>query len=326
MIKRNDQIDGLRGITSIIILLFHLFCRYLQIYENNNLVWMEHWGTFGVIIFVLISGYLLGVESIKEENNKFNLLKYLKKKIFRLWPCYIISITLIMVVVKIVGLPGREVSWLSYILNIFFINGFCGIPYVDGAHWYLTTLISITIIIGVIKKFKFNNNFIVYCFWILIVMFMTKIGYGNITIFFGGTYLGVALIGFSLARILTKFSANEMLKWLILLFLSFLFCFFIQGTTTSIILIISLFIVIPCLIQKIKFFENKLFLKLGSISYPLYLIHQNIGYVIIRKLIEFFGNYQIFFSIIATFCVLLLSFVICSIEKMIKNKTFVKGD
>ena len=120
--ERNKQIDGIRGIAAIIILIFHMFCRYLQIYENSNIGWMEQWGSFGVVIFMLISGYFLGVESGKEKltEKKFKFFQYLFKKLLRLWPCYILAITLTMITVKCAGLPGRECSLLDYILNIFF--------------------------------------------------------------------------------------------------------------------------------------------------------------------------------------------------------------
>lgn len=43
-------------------------------------------------------------------------------------------------------------TWGDWILNIFFINGFIGTRYVDGAHWYLTILISFIVIISIAKK------------------------------------------------------------------------------------------------------------------------------------------------------------------------------
>lgn len=322
MLKRNKQIDGLRGVTAIIILVFHLFCRYLQIYENSNIIWMAQWGTFGVIVFILISGYFLGIENIKEELSKgsFNLTKYLQKKIMRLWWCYIIAITLTMTIIKLVGLPGRECSWFDYILNIFFINGFIGVPYVDGAHWYLTTLISIIVNIGIIRKIRLNNNIWIYCIWLSVVGLLIKLGYSNITVLAGGTYLGTALAGFAIAKILydqQKFNK----KWIILFICATIFCFVIQGGMGIVILFLGLLVVVPCLLGKLKIFEKPVLLWLGKISYPLYLIHQNISFVIIQKLSEISGNYKIQFSIIASICVIIIATIISYLEKAIREKT-----
>lgn len=54
-------------------------------------------------------------------------------------------------------------TWADCILNLTFINGFMGSPYVDGAHWYLTTFISFTIISGIGKKLKIEKNH--FLFW-----------------------------------------------------------------------------------------------------------------------------------------------------------------
>lgn len=322
MLKRNKQIDGVRGITAIIILVFHLFCRYLQIYENANINWMAQWGTFGVTVFILISGYFLGIENTKDESSKtkFNLIKYLKKKILRLWSCYIIAITITMIIIKIIGLPGRECSWFDYILNVFFINGFIGMPYVDGAHWYLTTLISIIVVIGIIRKIQLNNNIFVYCIWLIGICTLIKLGYGSITVFCGGAYLGIALTGFALAKFAYGSQKKFDRKWILLFILSILFCFIIQGINGMVILFLGLLVVVPCLLQKLKIFENPIFLFLGKISYPLYLIHQNLGFMIIQILSKWRGTYKIEISIIASICVLFVSIIIFYSEKIIIEK------
>ena len=320
--ERNKQIDGIRGIAAIIILIFHMFCRYLQIYENSNIGWMEQWGSFGVVIFMLISGYFLGIESGKEKltEKKFKFFQYLFKKLLRLWPCYILAITLTMITVKCAGLPGRECSLLDYILNIFFINGFIGTPYVDGAHWYLTTLISITAIIGIIKKIKFNKKPLIYCIWILVTGTLIKLGYGKFSSIIGGSYLGVALVGFAIAKFLNKKEQKYNKEWIILFIFSIVYCFIMQGIVGFIILALGTIIITMCLMKKMKFLESSIFLWLGKISYPLYLIHQNIGFVIIKKLSEVTGSYQIIFSIIASICVLVLAVLIYYFDKVIEEK------
>lgn len=322
MIERNKQLDGLKGITAIIILVFHLFCRYLQIYENNNIEWMSNWGTFGVIVFILISGLLLGLENTKnKEDEEFELFKYLKKKILRLWGCYIISITITMVCIKILGLPGRECSWTDYILNIFFINGFIGKPYVDGAHWYLTTLISIIVVIGIIRKLKLDDKVWIYCLWLLIVWILRKIGISNITVLIGGSYLGIAMLGFSLPKILNENSIQtQKYKWLMLAGLSTFFAITIQGLSIIVSMILALILVMLCLNKKLWILETQIPLLLAKISYPVYLIHQNIGFVIIRELSKLGkGEYQIYYSIIASVGTMILAIIIYKIEIIVTN-------
>jgi len=327
MVERYKQIDGLRGVMAIVILVFHLFYRYLQIYEISNIYWMSQWGTFGVVVFLLISGFFMGLKDLSEEtNNKsFKFMRYLKKKVIRLWICYAISITITMIIVKIFNLPGRECTWIDYFLNLFLINGFIGITYVDGAHWYLTTLLSIIIIIGIIKKLNIHKSIWTYIVWLTITFILIKIGYGKLTGFIGGAYLGVALTGISIAKIDFKKDKKYNIEWLSVFLFSILFCLSVQGILNFIILLIGIICFLLCLNNKIKFLENKIFIYLNTISYPLYLIHQNVGYVIINQLTKINNDvYMIYFSFIASVAMIGLSILICFIEKKIKeNKWYI---
>lgn len=84
MKTRNMQIEGLRGVAILMILIFHVFYRYQQIYSGNGSEynWLKDWGSFGVCIFLLISCYYL--INFDSAIASFSLLKYLIKKFMRL--------------------------------------------------------------------------------------------------------------------------------------------------------------------------------------------------------------------------------------------------
>lgn len=108
------------------------------------------------VFFLLISCYYL--INFDSAIFSFSLIKYLLKKFIRLWPLYAIAITITVIVIHMFPLLGRMSTWTDWILNLTFINGFLGSPYVDGAHWYLTTLISFIIISGIGGKLKIEKN------------------------------------------------------------------------------------------------------------------------------------------------------------------------
>lgn len=306
MNKRNLQVDGLRGIMALMIVIFHLFCRYLQIYREENIRWMSFWGSLGVTVFIIISGYFLGLECIRHHNVHFSLIQFYKKKFLRLWPCYILAISITMIAVKFTkdGLPGRECSWLDYLLNIFFINGFIGRPYVDGAHWYLTTLVSIIGIFGFIRKLKIDNYIWIYIVWLMSVFVFYKLGFIAIAGLGGGVYLGAAIAGASLAKIINDDKHNRF-YWILLLIISISYSFFIQGVNSFFYILFGIVLLSLCLKGRMKIFEYKIFQLFGKISYPWYLIHQNIGFLIILELGKR-QNYRCQYSFIA----LMLTFFI----------------
>lgn len=66
--------------------------------------------------------------------------------------------------------------------------------------------------------------------------------------------------------------------------------------------------------------ENCVLVFLGTVSYPLYLIHQNISFVIQNVLFEVTGSYTMYWGIIALIIVFLIGIgLYYTIEKPIQN-------
>lgn len=314
-LDRNNQIEGLRGLAIIIIVSYHVFCRYSQIYLSKDIIWMRFWGTFGVGIFFMISCYYMINLSFQDD---FSFVEYLKRKLIRLWPCYLISITVTFILVTIFYLPGRMTTWKDFALNILWINGFIGTPYVDGAHWYLTTLISFTFILGLIRKLKIQNKVISYFAWMMLGEIVVYLNMDIIGMMVGKYYIGYACISIALKQILQK--KQNVMKWYILIIVSLLNI----GLHIGIVALCELFIIVPvfvlCINKKLIFMSNTVFRGLAIISYPLYLIHQNIAFIIEYKLTNAIGSYSILFGIMAMAIVVVLAIVIyVTVEKPIQG-------
>ena len=58
---KNQQIQGLRGFSILLVMIYHFFVRYQQIYVEgySNTSFVRNFGRIGVFIFLLISGYYL---------------------------------------------------------------------------------------------------------------------------------------------------------------------------------------------------------------------------------------------------------------------------
>ena len=312
--KKNMQIEGLRGISVIIIVLYHVFYRYQQIYLNNEIVSMQYWGSFGVTLFLIISSYFIGNFHYKNES----YLKVIGNKILRLWPCYFLCITITFIITKGFPLPGRTVNFFEYFLNILFINGFVNIAYVDGAHWYLTVLISITIVLYGISHLKISNKMHSYIIWMGVVAVLKVFKFNQLANLIGGSYVGIACIGIAIRNIVEKTSNN---KWIQLIFISWIYTGIMLGIGYACILIITIPLFMAVVLKKVKLLENRILVYIGGISYPLYLIHQNISFIIQFYLSKIIGSFNYYYAFISLIVVFVISIIInFYIEKPIQEK------
>lgn len=287
------QIEGLRGLAILSILVFHVFYRYQQIYVSSEVKysWMKDWGNFGVCIFLLISCYYL--INFNSDTTSFSLINYLLKKIIRLWPLYAIAITITAIVIHIFPLPERMSTWIDWLLNLTFINGFLGTSYVDGAHWYLTILISFFVISGIGKKFKIEKEPLFYFGIIALYLLSVILHIENIVK--GGRYCFIFCFACTLRWFVQKKSSSiskEMLLWIFLGGISLFGIFRFIGMGYFIIICIITPCFLGCALGKWKFMQNKLFVFMGSISYSLYLIHQNIAYEAEYYLVKILGEWH----------------------------------
>ena len=321
MSKKNLQVEGIRGITILMIVLFHIFCRYQEIYYDTEIVWMKYWGSFGVTVFLLISSYFL----YSPPKEHFQFFRYLGKKALRLWPAYFISITIIFAVLALFFLPGRTVGLKDYLLNIFFINGFIKTPYVDGAHWYLTVLIAAIIICGIIRKLRLENKWFVYIIWAAISAVFTKFHVIIVSELLAGSYTGIIICGIALNQFVSMDHQTENKKKMLLEHLKIaavgvtgiVFTLFFTDVEHGIELIIALPILYFVMKQKCKFLEWKPLVFIGGISYYLYLIHQNISFCIEYYMTQNIGSFSYLYGLVAFAAVFLLSVVMWLVSKSI---------
>ena len=197
---RNLQIEGLRGISILIIVIFHIFDRYQQLYLGREIKWMNYWGSLGVTSFFLISG-LFAVNWKFESGGIKTGITIFWKKIIRLWPTYLLAIIIIFCTTHIIPLEGRTVTFSDFLANVIFINRYMMLPYVDGAHWYLSTLVTMFFIISVFQIFGIQNKPGAYLLWILLEVVVDKVFDTGDMYPIGGSFIAAFCVGIAMMRL-----------------------------------------------------------------------------------------------------------------------------
>lgn len=298
--NRNLQVDGLRGLTVLFIATYHLFCRYQQLFCNNDVIILHYLGSFGVTIFLMISAWYA-------DSGRINRVP---KKILRLYPSYVLCISIIAILLYFLPLAGRTITVKDFILNLFWINGYIGTPYVDGAHWYLPILISVIIVFAAFHTFKVDHSVLSYIGWLCLILIVKKMNLNIVSRFLAGSYAGIACASISLKRFLETTHRKEQLKWVGLGIISCLFLLITLGLPQLIELIITIPLIYCVMNRRLSVLEIPVLRFFGEISYPLYLIHQNVSYIVITQITLALGRYVFGIEFIAFGLVLVLSIII----------------
>lgn len=288
--KREDSIDLIRAVAILSVLLYHYTARY----TNDYLLWhytgfQFTYGYLGVELFFILSGYCIYLTISRSRS----LVDFFAKRLSRLWPALIIAATITFLVVHTFGLPGRGTSVIKYLSNLLFLNVLTD-HYVDGAYWSLTIEVK-------------------FYLWFGLLYFLNKKHVAKLWAYFtlaGMAASGIALVTSHYAPISDVF--QFLAGWVLIYPYA---VWFLVGITiyewewrswsqralllapAGIGLLISAYgnqmealILLGCIIGSILVIPMRNLTIpgpirfIGLISYPLYLVHQNVGIIIIREL------------------------------------------
>lgn len=103
--------------------------------------------------------------------------------------------------------------------------------------------------------------------------------------------------------------------------ISLLMIFINFGLNVFIGIVVGMILFVLAIRKKIKICDRKIFLKLGDMSYIIFLIHQNIGYQILIYLCSLFGKFNLVFILVTFIIILIVSFLLYKyVECYIQNK------
>lgn len=314
---RYAELDVFRGLAIIFVLLYHYTTRYNDIYGHSGMFFEVPYGFLGVQFFFMLSGFLIYM-SLENISNSYD---FVVNRISRLYPAYWASILITFSVISLVGLPGREVTSLDAVLNMTMLQDwlsskhFVRIKHVDGAYWTLSTFISFYFIVFLINKFGAKDKIHKICFAWLLVIFVVELcnkmgGSVNLTpIFREGGFFIIGIIFYLIKKYGYKLSSG------VVLLLSLLSIYFVGGWIMFCFALLFSLLLYLAVMDCISFVNIKPLVFLGSISYSLYLLHQNIGYVIIRELYKHEVHYLYVVLVPAAISILLAAIVTYGVER-----------
>jgi peptidoglycan/LPS O-acetylase OafA/YrhL len=313
MKERLWQLDSLRGIAALSVVLYHYFYRYAELFDKegggNDFV---YYGQYGVYLFFIISGFVISMSL----SPKTALQQFARSRFLRLYPVYWVAMCITFATIALVGLENREVPFIDFLFNFTMFQGFLGFQNVDGVYWTLRVELSFYALIGLfyyLTQRRFSLTFFAIS-WVVISFVLLNFwdipACRNIAILIAAKFsipfsLGIVFYEYykGQSKPLTFFICQVLLlvilylssvlnlvdyDWLPILFCYALFCFSINCTRYQ------------CWNSFLKKFT-----WFGTISYSLYLVHQNIGYIIIKYIESTYNS-----NILGVICALLFSILL----------------
>ena len=322
--SRNLVWDVFRGAGALMVLFHHYTKRYDTLFGH-----IETWpisfpfdlGAWGVCVFFVLTGFFL----IPSLASSPSLGTYYKKRVIRLYssyiPCVIIT-WLLMTYAPPLG--NRNVSFISFLGNLTMFQLFLGLPNVDGAYWTLAVQLIVYITIGAIfflMKKSISKLLIVLFVWMIVgcgvAFFKNHLGFTKLTFITDAKFIQLFIQGLLLYCIGTRLYRSI---WLYV-FLVLCVCYDLLWFSKSYFVFNTLLIVIMLVVQLTNFSLKKkgLLVFIGSISFPLYLLHQNIGYLIIRFMEQHGLTSEWWIIIPASIVIALAWLMIAFVERPISN-------
>jgi peptidoglycan/LPS O-acetylase OafA/YrhL len=284
--RRMAEIDALRGLAALVVVLFHYTTRFDELYGHTTApLALVSWGHYGVNLFFMISGFVIFMTLERTRTAS----DFITSRFSRLFPAYWAAIVITTVAILAIGLPGRELSSTSTLANFAMVHNLFGVEHVDGVYWTL----EIEILFYGWALLSFQMGWLKRVHVLFAVLFMARLVY-----FWCQRYLALDLpvlpYRLLMLQYIPWFGAGTMIYRLTTRSDTGGRDFGMLGAAVAVIviaegyrvgaLIVALSTLLYASARGLIPLKNRALLWLGGVSYTWYLLHQNIGYAVMLRL------------------------------------------
>ncbi len=318
---RFPELDLLRFLAACAVMLFH----YTYLGPRDHawaasfplLSQIFNYGYLGVDVFFILSGFVILLTAYDKDAIAFTVARMV-----RLYPAYWICVTLTAVVIVLTGTNHSPISPSQYLANLTMVHGFLGVHDVSGVYWTLAVelqfyfLIFLVLLTGQIRRL--GSLLGLWLFASIILSLREPHGIAHFFLFpewssyfIAGAMLflihreGPSLYKLSVVGACYALSAAYAIKLLPLggdrlepgFSAPVIACFLAVAYGTFLLIALK---------PRFSGGSNPFYI-LGLITYPLYLLHQDLGFILLRSAPQF-NRFLLLFSVMAA--VILLSWLV----------------
>ncbi|MGQ5523158.1 acyltransferase family protein [Chitinimonas sp. PSY-7] len=284
---RMIEIDSLRGIAAVLVVLFHYTTRYQELYGHPTPpLFSLPWGHYGVNLFFMISGFVIFMTLDKTRQP----LDFVVSRFSRLYPAYWVAVALTFLVVHWLGLPGKTVGMESAVWNLAMFHNLFNVPHVDGVYWTL----EVELLFYAWALLAFRLGLLNRIHVLLAILFVLRLGYFGFEKLW---HIDLPWIAFRLLilKFIPWFGAGIMIYRLAsrrgqpradiaMLVAAIVLLGVVESPFLALLATVLSFVLYGAATGRLRMLAHPVLVWLGAISYTLYLLHENIGWALMLRL------------------------------------------
>jgi peptidoglycan/LPS O-acetylase OafA/YrhL len=288
---RLAALDGLRLVAALAVMGYHyagVNVPYWGVPSHVELPTLSHvgrYGYLGVNLFFVISGFVIFMTLDRTRKP----MDFVVSRASRLYPAYWAAILMTWVVTNSIGLPGKEPTWQIAVLNIPMFQQLFGVPLVDGVYWTL----GVELLFYALAFLLFLSGRLDQVLVALAALLLARLGYWaaaefahidlpwRLRYWLVLDYIAYFSLGIAIYRLVHRRGARAANASLVVL------AIVVVAVTESVPIAAvaggCFVMVLAAARGRLTLLDHAFLVYLGTISYSLYLLHENIGWAVLRQ-------------------------------------------
>jgi peptidoglycan/LPS O-acetylase OafA/YrhL len=296
---RLTELDLLRFLAALSVLLFHYTAMRNPgwgtdpwgIFPRTSVI--TRYGYLGVELFFMISGFVILMTAMGRDTATF-----VAARITRLFPAYVFAVVLTAVIVTLHPIVGHRVTLMQVLTNLTMLQDGLGSPRVDDAYWTLWIELRFYVLIAVlcVVRVTYRSAVGFMALWLVAAVLLRNESNQFLSFVLIPMWAPYFIIGMAL-YLIHRYRSNVLLWGLVFAAWALAvsraddlaeYAVRPEGgvSVTAIIWIVSGLVVVmsAMALGGLRWMRWRFLTTLGLLTYPLYLIHQVIGFVLIDLL------------------------------------------
>ena len=285
------EVDALRGVAALAVVLFHYTTRFTDLFQPGVLPAVSFpRGHYGVNLFFIISGFVIFMTLEKTARP----LDFVVSRFSRLFPAYWAAIFLTFSICHLLGLPGKLVGAGTAFANMAMLHGLFGIEHVDGVYWTLE--VELLFYCGMLLMYRLK--WLGRLHFMLFALLFVRLSYYFLAHWFGIDlpwimfrlailqHLPWFALGISIYLATNRRGVHGLRVPVLTSAMAIATLWICESTFVAVLAAGMAAAVFLAASGKLPILRFRPVVWLGTVSYPLYLLHENIGWAIQLRLLS----------------------------------------